>query len=338
MDARPRGLGPEDGASVLKLVLRRVGESIPLLLAISLVTFFLLFQTPGDVLSSLAFDPKISKEFLEAERHRLGLDRNWFIVWGNWVWGVVSRGDLGYSFVDKLPVAAVIGQRLLNTFLLALTSTLFAWLLAVPLGIVAAVRQNGWPDRIASALAFLGLSVPSVLLALFAIYFAATTGWFPTGGVANDRTIMTSTGWDRTVQMMHHLVLPTVVLGMGGLAIYTRQMRSNLLEQLRADYVRTALAKGVSPRKAVLKHALRNALNPMITLFGFAFSDLLSGAFLVENVFAWPGLGRLTIQAYTSKDLFVVAAAVMLASVMLIVGNLIADILLGLNDPRIRYE
>lgn len=323
---------------MLKLVLRRLLEAVPLLLAISLVTFFLLFHSPGDYLASLRADPKISDEFLQSEVRRLGLDQPWYVVWVKWLWGVVRHGNLGHSFTYKIPVADLIGARLFNTFLLALCSTLFAWAIAVPLGIVAAVRQNKLADRVASAVAFIGLSVPSVLLALFAVYFAAVTGTFPTGGMKSDTHFTLTSNWDRMKDIAYHLVLPTIVLGMGGLAIYTRQMRSNLLETLQADYVRTAMAKGVSHRTAVLRHALRNALNPMITLFGFAFSDLLSGAFLVENVMAWPGLGRTTIEAYTSKDLFTVAAAVMLASVMLIIGNLIADILLGLNDPRIRYD
>ncbi len=323
---------------MLKLILRRILESIPLLLAISLVTFFLLFHSPGDYLASLRADPKISDAFLKSEVIRLGLDQPWYIVWLKWLWGVVRYGNLGHSFTYKIPVTELIGARVFNTFLLAFCSTIFAWAIAVPLGIVAAVKQNKLPDRIASGIAFIGLSIPSVLLALFAVYFAAVTGTFPTGGMKSDTHFMMTDNWSRFKDIAHHLVLPTIVLGMGGLAIYTRQMRSNLLETLQADYVRTAMAKGLSHRTAVMRHALRNALNPMITLFGFAFSDLLSGAFLVENVMAWPGLGRTTIEAYTSKDLFTVAAAVMLASVMLIVGNLTADIMLSLNDPRIRHD
>ena len=321
---------------MLKLIVQRVLQSIPLLLAVSLVTFFLLFHSPGDFLSALAFDPKISREFLEGERVRLGLDQPWYVVWWRWVSGVVCNGNLGHSFTYKMPVTDLIGARLYNTFLLALCSSLVAWLLGVPLGMIAAVKQNGWVDRMASAVAFLGLSVPAVLLALLAVYMAAVTGWFPTGGMTSAQHYQLTDTWSRMQDIIMHLFLPSLVLGVGGLAIYTRQMRSNLLETLRSDYMRTALAKGLSFSAAVRRHAFRNAINPMITLFGFAFSDLLSGAFLVENVMDWPGLGRTTIEAYTSKDMFVVAASVMLAATMLIIGNLIADILLGLNDPRIR--
>jgi len=323
---------------MLKLIIRRLLQAIPLLLAVSFITFFLLFHSPGDYLSRLRLDPKISTELIEREAARLGLDKPFYVVWAKWLWGIVRHGDFGQSFSFKIPVADLIAARLYATFLLALTSTTFAWLLGVPLGMIAAVKHNKLPDRLASAIAFLGLSIPSVLLALLAVYFAATTNWFPTTGMRSDYAWQMTSKWERFKDIAWHLVLPTIVLGMGGLAIYTRQMRSNLLETLHADYMRTALAKGISYPRAVTKHALRNAINPLITLFGFAFADLLSGAVLVENVMAWPGLGRLIIEAYFSKDMFVVASSVLMGTIMLILGNLLADILLAWTDPRIRYD
>jgi peptide/nickel transport system permease protein len=286
----------------------------------------------------MQMNPQISQEFLKAERERLGLDKPFYIVWLRWLWGIVSDGNFGQSFQYKIPVKDLIGQRLWATFLLSLTSTLFAWILAIPLGIAAATNHNGIVDRFASGVAFLGLSIPSVLLALLAVYLASVKGWYPTGDMRSLEYYQHTSIWAKMKDIGYHLLAPTVVLGCGGLAIYTRQMRSNLLETLRTDYMRTALSKGLPYWSAVRRHALRNALNPLITLFGFAFSELLSGAFLVENVFAWPGLGRATIEAYTQKDMFVVAAAVMLATIMLILGNLVADILLAANDPRIRYD
>ncbi len=323
---------------MLKLILRRLLQAVPLLLAVSFITFFLLFHSPGDYLSRLRLDPKISTELIEREAARLGLDRPFYIVWAKWLWGIVRYGDFGQSFTYKVSVGSLVATRLYATFLLAMTSTIFAWCIGVPLGILAAVKHNGWTDRLTSAIAFIGLSIPSVLLALLAVYFAAITNWFPTTGMRSDYAWQMTSSWERTKDILWHLILPTIVLGMGGLAIYTRQMRSNLLETLNMDYMRTARAKGISYPKAVMKHALRNAVNPLITLFGFAFADLLSGAVLVENVMAWPGLGRLIIEAYFSKDMFVVAASVLMGTIMLIVGNLVADVLLSLTDPRIRYD
>lgn len=323
---------------MLKLIVRRLLESIPLLLAISGVTFFLLFSSPGSYIDTLRQNPQVTQETLEAEIRRLGLDRPWYKVWASYTWGIVRHGDFGQSFTGHRPVVDVIKERLFNTFILALTSMIFAWLLAVPLGIAAAVRQNKLVDRAASFIAFIGLSIPAVLLALIAVYFAAVTGTFPTGGMTSTNYYLLESPWDKARDIARHLVLPTIVLGMGGLAIYTRQTRSNLLDTLKADYVRTAMAKGLTRRTAILRHAFRNAVNPLITLFGFAFSDLLSGAFIVENVMAYPGLGRTTMEAFFAKDLFLVAGSVLMASVMLIIGNLIADVVLALNDPRIRYD
>lgn len=326
------------GVAVLKLIVRRLLQMLPLLLAVSFVTFFFLFHSPGDYLSRLRLDPKISDELIEREAARLGLDKPFYVVWAKWLWGIVRHGDFGQSFSYKIPVTELIQSRLWATLLLALTSTVFAWLIGVPLGIIAAVRHNTWADRIASGIAFIGISVPSVLLALLAVYFAATSNWFPTTGMRSDYAWQMTSRWDRVKDVAWHLVLPTIVLGMAGLAIYTRQMRSNLMETLNMDYMRTARAKGVSYPSAIMKHALRNAVNPLITLFGFAFAELLSGAVLVENVMAWPGLGRLIIEAYFSKDMFVVATSVLLGTLMLVMGNLLADILLAWVDPRIRYD
>lgn len=324
---------------MIKLLLRRILQSIPLLLAISAVTFFLLFNTPGNLLSALRLNPKYSAATIAEMTKNLGLDQPWYIVWSKWIWRLVRHGDFGRTLMNQEPVAFVMKQRLLATFLLALTSTCFAWLVGLPLGIVAALRQDKIADRGASAIAFLGLSIPSMLLAMLAVYFAAVSRWFPVGQMTTDDPHPElRTTWINFKDIAYHLVLPTFVLGMGMLAVYTRQMRSNLLDTLKADYLRTARAKGLTENMAVFRHGLRNALNPLITLFGFAISDLLSGAFLVETVFAWPGLGRTTMTAYFEKDMFLVATSVLLASVMLIAGNFVADILLALNDPRIRYE
>ena len=325
--------------SVLKLALRRLLVSIPLLLAITAATFFLVFNSPGNYADFLKSDKRFTQQQIEQDIKKLGLDKPWYMLWGRYVTGVITRGDLGKSFVERdRPVARILGESLFATFLLALSSTVFAWSLAVPLGIVAAVNKDGPVDRIASGLAFVGLAVPGILLAIGAIYLAAVTGWFPVGKMtSNDHYKMTSV-WDRAADIGRHLILPTIVLGSGGLAVYSRQMRSNLVETMNAEYVRTAIAKGVGRGAAIRRHAVPNALNPLITMFGFALSELLSGAFIVENVMDWPGLGRKTMEAYGSKDVYVIVGTVALSSVMLILGNLIADVLLAWNDPRIRYE
>ena len=221
--------------------------------------------------------------------------------------------------------------------ILALSAALFAWGLSIPLGIVSAVRQDTWVDRSASFVSFMGLSIPEVFFALLMVLFAATTGWFPVGGMKSIDFEYMSYG-EQMLDLLHHLILPTIVLGSVSMASRMRQMRANLLDTLLQDYIQTARAKGLSERIVIYKHALRNAINPLITLFGFTLANLLSGAFLVEVIMSWPGLGRLTLDALFSKDLYLVMGSLLMASTMLILGNLAADILLALSDPRIRYE
>lgn len=323
---------------MIRFILRRAFHGLLILLAVSFITFFLINQSPGSYLDKYELDPRIPRAFIEAERARLHLDKPWIVSYGYWLKGIVTELNFGQSFEYKASAFDVMKGRALNTILLSLCAILFAWMVAIPLGIIAGWRQYSWFDRISSAVAFLGISIPEVLLALIFIYFAAQTGWFPTGGLGDQRHWDTMTRWQKFLDMAHHLVLPTIVLGTGYLAIYMRQMRGHMLEVLRADYIRTARAKGLGEGTVLIKHAVRNAINPLITLFGFSLSSLLSGAVLVEQVMSYPGLGSLTVQAFFNKDVYLVMADVMVATAMLIAGNLIADFLLAWSDPRIKLE
>jgi peptide/nickel transport system permease protein len=336
---------------MLAFITRRLLQAIPLLLGASFLTFFLINQSPGNYLTKMKLNPQVSREYIEAEEKRLGLDRPWIVSYGLWLKGIVwgdnshwtppwKEGgalNFGYSFAQKRPVFDIIWERAGNTALISLCAMLFSWCVAVPLGILAGAKQYSWIDKIASGMAFLGVSIPSVFLALVALYFAEKTGWFPTGGLRDVRD-WESYGWGRKLlDLAHHLVLPTIVLGSSLTAVYMRQMRGNLLDVLRSDYVRTARAKGLSEGTVLMKHSVRNAINPLITLFGYSISDLLSGAFLVEVVMSLPGLGRTTVEAFFDKDLFLVTASVLVATFMLIIGNFIADVLLAWSDPRITF-
>jgi peptide/nickel transport system permease protein len=292
---------------------------------------------PGDFLSSVRADETVAPETLHSMEVRFGLDRPWPERYVRWLENIVLHHDFGESFAYRQPVFAVIAPRLGNTLLLALAAALVAWGLAIPLGIVAAVKQHSAWDRTASLVAFLGLSVPEVFLALLLLLFAAKTGWFPVGGM-RDLDWDSYSGVHKVLDILHHLALPALVLGLIPMAARMRQMRANLLDVLRLDYVTTARAKGLPERTVIWKHAVRNALNPLVTLFGFTLATLLSGSFVVEVVFGWPGLGRLTLEAIQKQDLYLVMGSVLMASVMLVLGNLVADVLLALVDPRIRYE
>lgn len=318
-------------------ILRRLLQIFPLLLGISALTFALLQAAPGDFLNTMAENPSISSETLEAMRQRFGLDRPWYEQYGLYLKNVFLRFDFGESFARHRPVFAVLREGLLNTLLLASAAALVTWGLAVPLGVWAAVRQYGWADRVLTVLAVIGLSVPEVLSGLLLLMLAARTGWFPVGG-------MRSLDWDqfdtigRMLDIGHHLLLPAIVVGLVPLAGRMRQMRGNLLDVLRLDYVTTARAKGLDENVVVFKHAVRNAVNPLITLFGYTLGALISGSLIAEIIFAWPGLGRITFDALLTQDQYLVMGSVLMASLMLIIGNLIADLLLAIADPRIAYD
>ncbi len=309
---------------------------IPLMLGITFFSFMVISLAPGDFLTSMSQNPQISAETIEALRAKYGLDKPWYIQYFIWLWNALHF-DFGYSFANQVPVFYMIGQRMLNTLLLALSAALFAWGMSIPLGIISAVKQNTWIDRGASFVAFIGLSIPEVFFALIMIYFAARTGWFPVGGMKSIDFEYLSFP-QQILDLLYHLILPTIVLGSISMAGRMRQMRANLLDTLLQDYVQTARAKGLSEGVVIFKHALRNAINPLITLFGFTLANLLSGAFLVEVVMSWPGLGRLTLDALFARDLYLVMGSLVMASLMLILGNLAADIMLSMSDPRIQYE
>ncbi len=316
-------------------VLRRLLQLVPLLLALTALTFLLLKLAPGDYLTALAENPQVSEQTIAALRHRFGLDRPWTVQFALYVKNVVLHLDFGQSFSRHQPVFTVLRTGLLNTLLLALAGALVTWGLAIPLGAWAATRHDTPTDRALSLFAFLGLSVPEVVSGLLLLMFAARTGWFPAGGMRSlDWDSLTGPG--KALDLLRHLALPALVTGLVPLTSRMRQMRGSLLEVLRLDYVTTARAKGLDERTVVMKHALRNALNPLITLFGYTLGALLSSSLVAEIIFSWPGLGRVTYEAILSRDQYLVVGSVLMAAVLLALGNLIADLLLAAADPRVR--
>lgn len=291
---------------------------------------------PGNYFTTLSQNPQVSQDTILKLKAQFHLDRPWYIQYFFWLKNVLC-GDFGYSMAYKIPATSLIFQRLWNTFLLSFFALIFAWGTAIPLGIWAAVRKDSWVDRSCSFIAFFGLSIPDVLLSLLALWFAASTGWFPVGGAQSPLHDLMSPAeqfWDYA----HHLILPALVLAAADLAGIMRRMRSCLLDTLRAEYVTAARARGLGEGWVIYKHALRNAINPLLTIFGYSLAGLLSGAFIVENIMAWPGLGRLTIEAFFARDSYLVVDGVVMATALLVVGNFIADILLAWSDPRIRLK
>ena len=318
-------------------VLRRFLQMIPLLFGISALTFMLLQLAPGDFLNQMGENPAISPATIEAMRRNFGLDQPWYVQYALYLRNILLHFDFGESFSRHQPVFTVIRDGLSNTLILAGAAAIVTWGLAIPLGIWAAVRQYSWIDKTLSLIAFIWLSIPEIPSGLLLLMLAARTGWFPVGGMRSiDYDQFTALGKLR--DLAWHLALPALVVGLVPLASRMRQMRGNLLDVLRLDYVTTARSKGLDEGVVIYKHALRNALNPMITLFGYTLGALVSGSFVAEIIFSWPGLGRLTLDAILTQDQYLVMGSVLMASVVLILGNLVADLLLALADPRISYD
>lgn len=317
----------------LKYIFKRVLQTIPLLIIVSLLSFFIIRLSPVDPLAELRLNPSISQETLDKEIKRLNLDKPIYIQYFSWAKSFV-KGDLGYTSAGE-KVSTKLKERIPNTLLLTLVVIFMTWSVGIPLGIISAYKKETAFDRILTVLSSIGMAIPSFFFAILMLIFAVKTEWFPVGGLTSYNFNEMSFG-AKIIDIARHLVLPAFVLFTISLSGLQRQMRANMLEVLDSDYVKFARAKGLSEGKVVFKHALRNAVNPMITLLGFEFAGLLSGAALTEYVFQYPGLGRLILEAVMKSDINLVMASLMMGTIMLILGNLFADILLMITDPRVR--
>ncbi len=320
---------------IIKYILKRIIQTIPLLIIVSLISFFIIRLSPVDPLAELRLNPSVSQETLEREAQRLGLDKPVIVQYGKWAKSFI-KGDLGITSNGE-QVSAKLKERIPNTLLLTVVVIFLTWVCGIPLGILAALKWKTPFDRILTVLTSIGMAIPSFFFAVLLLIFAVRTGWFPVGGLTGANFADMGL-FSQIKDIAHHLFLPVVVLFTLSLAGLQRQMRANMLDVLDSDYVKFARAKGLSENQVIYKHALRNAVNPLITLLGFEFAGLLSGAALTEYVFQYPGLGRLILEAVLKSDINLVMASLMMGAIMLVAGNLIADILLIITDPRIRVK
>jgi peptide/nickel transport system permease protein len=306
-------------------IIRRLLQSIIVVLGVTVLVYFILFQT-GDP-TFLSVSPDATVEEVERVRHQLGYDRPWIVQYGDFLGGLV-RGDLGTSLRQQRPVLTVIRERLPATLELTIASLALALLVAVPAGIISATKRNTIWDNIVMLLAMGGQSVPVFFLGIMLLYiFGGQLGWFPIGG----------RGTGGFVDELKHLVLPAVALSAVSMSRNARLIRSNLLEVLGQDYVRTARAKGLREHAVILRHALKNSLIPVVTIIGLEFGVLLGGAVVTETVFAWPGVGSMAIKAIGQKDFPLVVGSVTVLSMVFVFVNLLVDLTYGYLDPRIRY-
>lgn len=332
-------------------VLRRLLGLVPVLFGITLLVFLFLQLIPGDPAQAILGE-RGTPEQLEALREKLGLNKPLYVQYLTFVKNILT-GDLGTSAVSTIPVAEELKRRWPATFELALAATLVAVVLGIPVGILAAVRKNSLLDTFSMSLSLVGVSMPVFWLGLLLVYlFAVNLHWLPTGGrLSTDLAIdfrpitgflvldgMLALKPEVLMDALRHLILPALTLGTIPLAILTRITRSAMLEVLSQDYVRTARAKGLAERQVILKHALKNALLPVVTIIGLQFGTLLGGAILTETIFSWPGIGSYIYEGILNRDYPVVQAGVLVVATVFVLVNLLVDLSYALLDPRIQYR
>lgn len=315
-------------------LIRRILISIPTLVAISIVIFTILALAPGDPLAEFAMNPAVPPEVRQRIRQSMGLDDPIPVRYVKWASSML-RGDFGYSFRSKSPVIDLIRQRLPTTLYVIGTAYLVSVLIAIPVGVLSAIRQYSIFDNIATTLAFIGFSLPTFVTGiLFILLFSVKLGWLP----MIYRTTIETEGLAGLWEKIRQALMPIMVLGLFETAALTRYTRAAMLETIHQDYVRTARAKGLAERVVILRHAMRNALIPVVTIVALSIPGIFTGAVITEQIFRVPGMGSLLISAIRDNDTPVIMAITIIFSALVVLFNLIADILYGVLDPRIKYE
>ncbi len=321
-------------AKRIRYVLKRLLQAIPVILAILVVNFFLLHLAEGDAADVLAGEAgSATPEYMAQLRQKFGLDKPLPVQLAIYLKNVLSF-DLGFSFRHNMPVSQLVLDRFVPTLLLMVSTILLAVGFGIVLGLFAASGLNTWRDNVISFFALITYATPLFWVGLMMIVvFSLKLHWFPTSGMEN--VAMFYEGWDRVKDIAHHLVMPTITLSLFYLALYTRLMRASMLEQAGMDYVVTARAKGLTERRIVFVHILRNALLPVVTMAGVQVGALIGGSVIVESVFAWPGLGMLAYEALFSRDLNLLLGIFLLSALLVVAINLIVDVIYSFLDPRI---
>jgi peptide/nickel transport system permease protein len=320
----------------MRFLFSRLAHGIFLVIGISVLAFLLFALAPGNYVSEMRLDPQISPETLVALRHQYGLDQSIVGRYGHWL-GAALHGDFGFSFAYNVPVTRLLGDRVANTLLLTLPATLLAWLVAIPIGVISAAKQNRWEDRAVSLGTTTLLITPDLLIALGLLWLALRTGYFPVGS-------MVSLGYEdmrwseKLKDIALHAAIPITVLVLSIVPVLIRHIRATMVETLQSPFVRAARAHGIPRGRLLFRHVLPAALNPLISLLGLSIANLLGAALITEIVMSWPGLGPLLLESVLARDLYVVIGAVLVSTLLLQAGVFISDLLLFASDPRIRAK
>lgn len=318
-------------------IIRRLLQMIPIIIGVSLIIFIIFKLPPGDAVDNMrANHPKWTDEKVAQLKHVYHLDRSWIVQYGYWAADAV-RGNLGDSYQYKQPVSQVIWHPLWNSFSLSILAFILEYLIAIPIGIVSATKQYSFVDMFFTVFALVGISIPSFFFGLLLQkWFCVDTRIFPVSGMHNAG--VTLTGISNFIDWLYHAALPLIVLTFTSVAGTMRYMRTSMLEVVRQDYIRTARAKGLKEKTVIYKHALRNAMIPIVTLMGLSLPALFQGAMLTEQIFSWPGIGKLTLFAVFNRDYPLLMGTTMLTAILTLIGNLVADVTYAMVDPRIRLS
>jgi peptide/nickel transport system permease protein len=311
---------------------------IPLMILISILSFTVIKLQPGEFGSQYFSNPRVSPETVENLRARLGLDQPTYMQYLTWVKGIVTEGDFGYSFAYKRPVAELIWERMGWTVVVAGSTILFTWVLAIPIGIFSATHKYSIFDYVFTFIGFIGISVPNFFMALLLMYLVLSMGGTEVGGLFSQQYIGAPWSIAKVIDLLKHIWIPLIAIGTAGMAGILRQMRGNLLDILGEQYVQTARAKGLNENVVIYKHAVRNAINPLISMFGMQLPKLISGTIISAIVLNLPTMGPFFYDALINQDQYLVMTFLMFSAFMMLIGNLIADLLLALVDPRIRLD
>ncbi len=317
-----------------KYIRKRLIQAVPVIFGITILTFFIMQLAPGGPLTGM-ISPRTSSESLQRAREAMGLNDPIIVQYGKWLVQLI-HGNFGFSTYNGQNVLDMILTRLPATLLLTVTAFVFSFVIGIPLGVYSATHKYSKADYGLTVFSFIGISVPSFFFGMGMIYiFALKLKWFPTSGFGSSS--FKGTGMALFLHRLRYLVMPAVVMSLSNIATVTRFARSSMLETLSQDYIRTARAKGLSEKAVIYKHALKNSMIPVITIFGQSIPNLFGGAYITEKVFGWPGMGLLGVEAINNRDYQVLMGLTLFTAVLVLLGNLLADIMYSFVDPRIRY-
>ncbi len=316
---------------MVQYIYRRILIAFPVLIGVTIFSFFIINLAPGNPVD-MYVSPSATETDIELRKEQLGLNDPTYIQYFRWVSNII-KGDFGYSYSTFEPVLPMVAERIVPTIMLMASGILIAYIIAIPIGIVSATKQYSWIDYLTTSFSFLGISIPNFFLGLGMIYvFSVLLGWLPSGG-------MYTLGKESSLMdTIKHLLMPAIVLATFVCGNMVRYVRSSMLDVLEQDYLRTARSKGLRELIVVNKHAFRNALIPIITVIGLDIPLLASGAIVIEQVFQWPGIGKLTINSITSRDYPTLMALNLMAAFIVLVTNLVVDLCYSMVDPRIKYK